>query len=435
MRFKPYLRHSAALLTLLGAAQAKALTFDEALKSSTSNSHELKELRLEIQSSRWNEDKALAGYLPRLDLDGQHLFNEAFTELELAFGGSNVTIPAIAPYTSLGLTATINVFNGFRDENQLSAARLQNQAARLRLTRAEERKKTEIRSLFYRALGSQMLLDVAKQNIETLQTHSADVSHRISSGVSTRYDSLRVEVQLEDAKTEKVAAESNIAIARAKLFEAIGQADDGEPLLGKLPDDLDRISFQTITAENIVRADRSALLAERDQLVKVAAASKAHWLPQVSLFGDYEWYNNYNHSITGSDERFKAAYGLGVRVSWNIFDGGASLANQQQASVAIDIAQEKIADFDQNSPLAIEEAKRRFSYDLINYSAKLTSIRKAQEALRLARSGAKAGTRTNTEVLDAAVDLNRAKASAVKSQIDAIEALGQLELAAGHSLR
>jgi outer membrane protein TolC len=85
-------------------------------------------------------------------------------------------------------------------------------------------------------------------------------------------------------------------------------------------------------------------------------------------------------------------------------------------------------------PVALEEAKRRFNYDVINFKAKLSSIRKAEEAVRLARGGLKAGIRTNTEVLDAVVDLNRARAAALKSQIDAIEALGLLELSVGHTL-
>ncbi|MNL85200.1 hypothetical protein D3C87_2134340 [compost metagenome] len=54
--------------------------------------------------------------------------------------------------------------------------------------------------------------------------------------------------------------------------------------------------------------------------------------------------------------------------------------------------------------------------------------------MRLAHGALRAGALTNTEVLDAVLDLNRAKASAVRAQIDAVEALGSLELALGHSI-
>ena len=422
------------LLCSLIAINAQALTLDEAVKSANENSHELKAMRLETESAQWGETKAMAGYLPKLELGARHLFSERFEELEVPFAGDVFVMPAIQPYSSLGLSATLNIFNGFQTTNEMSAAKLASQASDYRLKRKEEQTRVEIRTLFLRALGSQILLDVAEQNIQTLQSHLSDVGARIRSGVSTRYDSLRVEVQLEEAQTDKVSAQSGVVVSRAKLFEAIGTADDNKPLVGKLPEDLARIDVAKPRPDSSSRTDRAALISERDQIEKQSRAAKAHWLPKVSLFGDYEWYNNINHSISESDERFKSAYGLGVQMSWNLFDGGASLASQRQAALANKIADERVARFDQNMPVAVEEAKRRFSYDVINYNAKLSSIRKAEEAVRLAKGGVKAGTRTNTEVLDAVMDLNRAKASAVKSQIDAVEALGQLELSLGYAL-
>lgn len=55
----------------------------------------------------------------------------------------------------------------------------------------------------------------------------------------------------------------------------------------------------------------------------------------------------------------------------------------------------------------------------------------AEEAVRLAQGAVRVGTRTNTDVLDAMVELNRAKASLVKAQIDSIDSLGSVELAVG----
>jgi outer membrane protein TolC len=342
-------------------------------------------------------------------------------------------MPAIQPYSLLGVTATLNIFNGFQTYNYFLAAKQREKAAEFHLKRAEEQKRSEIRTLFYKALGSQVLVTVADQNIETLQSHLKDVNSRVRSGVSTRYDSLRADVQLEDAQTEKISAENSVVIARAKLFESIGIPDDGKPLEGKLPENFDQDTTK-LKLENTLRSDRSALVEEKEAFRSLSSASKSHWYPSVSLFGNYEKYNNINHAILADDERFKTAYAVGVLMKWNLFDGGEDWASQNQAAIESEIAELNLAKMDQNIPIALEEAKRRFSYDVTNYKAKVSSIKKAEEAVRLARGGVRAGTRTGVEVLDAVVDLNRAKAAAVKSQVDAIEALGQLELAVGHSL-
>ncbi|MNL51499.1 Outer membrane efflux protein [compost metagenome] len=78
--------------------------------------------------------------------------------------------------------------------------------------------------------------------------------------------------------------------------------------------------------------------------------------------------------------------------------------------------------------------KRKFLYYCSVYEARLGDVSKSQESVRLARQGQKAGSRTNTDVLDAEAELYRAKAGAVNAQMGAIEALANLELSTGQPL-
>lgn len=421
-------------LLLLIDITAHALTLDEATKSAVENSHDLKILKLENQSVSWGEKKVLSGFLPRLQLDGRHLFNEQFEELEVPFGGQTFSMPAIQPYTSLGVTASLNIFNGFKSIYDLEATQLEKLASEYKLQRASEEKRIEIQTLFYRALGSQTLASVADETIRSLESHLSDVNSRIRSGVSTRYDLLRVEVQLEDAKANKVQADNSVVIARANLFDAIGTPDDGSALIGSLPDNFTKIELNKIEVQSENRLDRKAIIAQNDKLQSVVKSLRSQWMPAVTLFGNYEWYNNINHSISESDERFKSSYAVGFKLYWNLFDGGLDYANKKQAEINKLIAEQNIEKFDHKMIVKLEEAKRRFAYDVFNYNAKLSSIHKAEEAVRLAKAGLHAGARTNTEVLDAVLDLNRARATAIKSQEDALETLGQLELSVGHKL-
>jgi outer membrane protein len=202
--------------TILGSGPAWGLSLDEAVRAAIDNSHELKAMRLEQESARWAEVKARSGYMPRVDVSARHLFAEHFEELEIEFGGGVFTMPAIQPYTSFGVSASVEVFSGLKTVNQVEAARLAREISRQQLERASETTRVNIRTLFYRALGAQTLVEVADQNIQTLTSHLADVKARVRTGVSMRFDALRSEVQLEDARTEKVMAEDNVANARAR---------------------------------------------------------------------------------------------------------------------------------------------------------------------------------------------------------------------------
>ncbi|MGE0174360.1 MAG: TolC family protein [Oligoflexales bacterium] len=418
----------------LVARPSAAITLDQALETATEHSHELKTLSLQSEMTSWAKKEAFAGFLPRLELTGRHLFDEQFHEIETNFGGETFVMPAIQPYSALGLTARWNLFDGLKTTSSLRAASFAQKAAEANLTRAQELKRTEIRTLFYQALGAQALVTVTDQNVRSLESHLNDIKVRQRTGIATRYDSLRVEVQLEDARTEKLAAENATTSQRATLFAAIGVRDDGKRLEGQLPTDFAKIDLARIKFQPQMRQDRFVLVANRDRLESLAHVKRATWYPAVSLFGDYEWYNNINDSVSGDDARFKSAYAVGVQLNWTIFAGGADYASQQQSILAQEVAQEALGNFDENAPVVLEEAKRRFAYDLRSYKAKIGSVRKAEEAVRLAKGGLRAGTLTNTEVLDAVVDLNRANASAIRSQLDAIQHLGELELAAGHAL-
>jgi outer membrane protein TolC len=418
----------------LHANSARALSVEKAVDAALANSHELKAAHYQTLSAREGQTIAGSGFLPKLNLGGQHLFAEHFMELELLFGGTNVVVPSIQPYTDLSAQATWEIFSGFQTVNEVAAARANAEAAVHSERRAAERVRANVRTLFYRALGTQVLVDVADQNLKTLEGHLQDVGARVRSGVSTRFDTLRVEVQLEEARTEKFAAEAQVSVARARLFSALATPDTGEPLDGALPTEFSRFDLTKLSIENLQREDRVTNQLRITAAERTANAAKAHWLPKVSLFGLHEYYNNYNHAIWEDDEHFKTQSIFGVRFSWNLFDGGADVAAQRQSAYNELIANERLKEFDEEVPAEFEESKRRFEYDMINFKAKQASVKKAEEAVRLARGGLRAGTRTNTEVLDAVVDLNRAKASLVKSQVDAIDALGTLELTLGRTL-
>ena len=57
-----------------------------------------------------------------------------------------------------------------------------------------------------------------------------------------------------------------------------------------------------------------------------------------------------------------------------------------------------------------------------------------ENLVRLANAGFKAGVRTTTEVLDAELDLFRARAGIVTTQLNCAEAKTKLELATGENL-
>ena len=156
-------------------------------------------------------------------------------------------------------------------------------------------------------------------------------------------------------------------------------------------------------------------------------------MPKVNLVADYQNYNNRDFSISNSD-KFKNSYAIGMNLVWNIFDGGASYARQEQSYYHKVQLEQLARKMNLSSANEVEFWKRRYLNSAVLYSAKLRSVDASKESVRIYQNALRAGTQTNTDLLDAELDLDRSEAGVVKAQVDAIEALLNLELAVGRRL-
>jgi len=427
----------AALLSLItlfisAIALAQELTLSEAQKMAEEQSPKIRLLQSDVEIARQTTKKAIAPHLPQVAGTGRYLLDNKFKVEQISLGGPPIEFPLVEPYTTFTLGASLLLFDGFGTWNSYRSASLAHSASELQLERAKFQLEQDIRVRFFQALGAQQLVEVAEQNVKALEAHLHDVENQVKGGIVTRLDVLRVEVQLEDARTDLLAAEDNSVLAQAKLAQAIGVEKFSGPLKGALPD-LSQSSLGKVDLTPGERTDRKAQVLREESAMRAAQASKGVWFPKVSIFGQQDWYNFANRSL-GTDSNFKDAYTIGLLMTWNLFDGGASLATQQIAAEQIKKSQEELRALDQSIPIDVDFWKRKLTHGIAVYKAGINGVKKSQETVRLAKNAVRAGTRTNTEVLDAERDLNLSKAKVVKSQVEAIESVSNLELALGRRL-
>jgi outer membrane protein TolC len=138
--------------------------------------------------------------------------------------------------------------------------------------------------------------------------------------------------------------------------------------------------------------------------------------------------------ITDTND-YRNSYFVGAAASWDILDGGLSLAKANEAGERAKQAKEAYEAVKLSTPYDFNLWKRRLISSAALYQAKLTDVEKAKESARLATAGFKAGTRTTTDVLDAELEQYRAAAGMVEAQINALEAMFNLELVLGRKVR
>jgi outer membrane protein TolC len=410
---------------------ARALTLDQALVQAKENNPSLRQLKLSEESASYQTTKAASGFWPHLTLRGQHLFESQFMKFPVSVGPINTDLELIQPYTDYSLRAVMNLFEGGGSVTNYQAASLQSEASTLERERAEFQLSRDLRTTFYQALGAQSLVDVADQKEKTLSEHLRDVRRSQKWGAATRYDLLRVEVQYSDVETERLSADDNLKAAKDKLARMMGVSELPEELTGQFPN-LDTVTVPAKT-EAEERKDIKAKELRAKGAGKMKTNSHSWWYPKINLFAEKQYYNNLDYEWQRSDA-FREAHNFGISFSWEFFDGGLAWANQKQAALQKTMAEENLRTALLQRPQEIDFWSRKLKLSLSAYRAKDLSIKKSAEALRLAKVGAKAGSMTSTDQLDAELDYFQSKARLVQSQVDAIEALGQVELALGKDL-
>ncbi len=373
-------------------------------------------------------ESSLRGNIPTLAISANHAFDLKYQVIDINLQGNNVSFPAIYPYTQATLGAYWTVFDGFKTINSYSAAKLTSEAAHLEFSRTALTVEDEVRLKFYEALAADQLAEVPEQNVKTLEDHLNSVKTLLGHGNATRFELLRVQVQLEEAVPEKLSAVDNGITARRALASAMGMETDERPLKGSLPEYKSTDVVQKLVWGENDRADLTALRRRAEAADKVYEASLSTFLPKVSFAAERQYYNNDSPAL---GDPYKDAYSIGVQLQWNLFDGGASIARQQEMIYQRTQAEAATTEARLKAPNEFDAWKRKFLYSTVLFSAKKRAIEAAEESVRLAKVGVQAGTRTHTDLLDAELDLFRARAGAVRAQLESAEAYINLELALG----
>ena len=219
------------------------------------------------------------------------------------------------------------------------------------------------------------------QNLSTLRDHLRDVELFKKAGVGTNYDVLRVEVQVSEARSALLEATDNIAVTKQRLAEALGKPMEDRELTGSLPVLQAELLHALRERSKEERLDLQSLRAKAGGYGKLESAAGSHLAPRIFLFGDYQRYNNRSERAWLNDPAFRDAYDIGFGLSWNIFDGGVSIAKSKESIEQRFQAEKVLESAELRSRTDFEAWQRKFLYFCDVYRSRLGDIEKAREKI------------------------------------------------------
>jgi outer membrane protein len=322
---------------------------------------------------------------------------------------------------------TTNTFVASFDQPLLGLLRLENEresqtagtvANEAQLAAAEADVRQSVQTQFLRYFEAQAMEQIAQSSVNELGEQVTVARARLTSGVITRADLLRIQVAVANARQQALQAHSQAAGAYATLFSIVGLGPDAGAVQLVEPRALLAAAraasrpFTQLLPE--ARAHRPELH-ERAHLLlaadRQARAQSYALLPDLDVEAAYLRFD-------GQEFQPKNSAYVGLKAQWAIWEWGATEHLRRAASAQAAAAQRDVEATERQieSELSISLADGDAALGAVQTAEE--TITSAEEAFRVTEAQVTAGTATTTDLLEAQSALTQARLNLTRAQYE-----------------
>jgi outer membrane protein TolC len=332
-----------------------------------------------------------------------------------------------------GLHAGVNLYNGGRDALGHEMARRQLAITRLQRRDLANRLISATVQTFYESLAARDFIGVARASVATVKEELRVMQVRFRAGGALKSDILSLEVRAARASEQLVQSRARLQTALAALTNLLGAPPDAaietEALVKPGPESVDLpADYEAGVAYALQHRPDLQQVRERVVLSRIALdQARAGYLPRVDLRTRY-WVDDEGMDYSRDRDNWTAA----VELKWDLFTGLSTYAEAQKAQAIV----EEMLAMDDKAVLGAKLEVKKAYLNLAEADARMEvaqkSVAKAEESLALVKKQYEGGSATITRYLEAELDTNRARSSAIAAFYDRQMALTAIGSAIGY---
>jgi outer membrane protein TolC len=328
------------------------------------------------------------------------------------------------------------LFTAGKITSSLRTAKLTTEAALAQYQALVADTLVDIRIAYDDVLLAAELIKTQEASVDLLGRELEDQKRRFEAGTAPRFNVLRAEVELANAKPRLIKARNALRIGKDRLATLLGwniPTDAGGDLPLQLADTLQAEPFSVDLSAALLKAmerrpELAALRTQekiRDEDIRRA---KADYYPQLSASAGWRWQNK---TFTGRVTDYVDGWVVGGQADWSIWDFGLTQGKVSSAKARREKARLEVDDTGRKIELEVRTTHSTFleAKDVLESQQKV--IEQAEEALRLARARTDAGSGTQLDVLSAQTALTEARTTYSQALRDYAVARARLERAMG----
>lgn len=444
------------IMALMG--QEELLSKEDAVAKALENNFGIQVAKNQVEIAENNASVLNSGFLPTLtgnaganyqrddstfEFPGQFLRDPETGSDLLDDSGNPVPRPDASLYKAeaqrynAGLTANYTLFDGLGRFYTFKSLKEQYQLSSLQARETIENTMIQMFSVYFEIARLTENLNVQQQALDISKQRITRAEYAFEYGQSTKLDILNAQVDVTNDSINLLNTKQQLANAKRDLNVVLNQDLNETFVVDTLVTFIPKLKLDAFMSEAnlnnvaILQTERNLAINAYD--IKVSTSG---YLPVLDLTGSYGWNLNQNAPgafFPGVNVNNDRNFGLGARLTWNLFDGGgtsvrvknAKIAYQNQELLKKQVAMEVNRDI--RNALAIYENRLSiFRIQEQNVFTNQNNFERSNEQFQLGRITSIEFRQAQINLFNAKTNKNLAKYDAKLAELQLLQLTGQL---------
>ena len=460
-----------SLVALTLTSQTKKYTLEDCVALALEKNISIKQSELEMDNAEIDKADAIGNFLPRFNVQSQHIWNNGLSQ--------NITNGLIenltTQFSSFGGNIGLTVFNGRQNINQVSRANLNLLARQYQLEDMKDDVSLFVANAYLQVLFSRELEQVQGYQLELAQQELARIQLSIEAGILTAAELFEIEANIAAQEQAVVQAENNYRLAKISLAQLLlitdyenfdlAEEEFDIPFSNVLEQTPKAIYEKAVTQRNDIKLGLTNLaIAEKD--IDLAKGTR---MPTLTAFYNYNTRISYSDRFIETGNFIQTPIGIvqdngalvvsqfperevagplsfgtqfgqndghsfGLSLNIPVFNGFATQNNIKRRKVNLNRIENQLAqtklDLENTINQAFNDAKGAYKF----YDASDKTLRAREQAFEIAKQRFEAGVMNSFDYVQARQRYQIAASDIIRAKFDYIFKLKVLEFYFGLEL-
>jgi len=410
-----------AVLCGVNLPQAQnVLTKEEAVSKALENNFGVQIAKNDVAVAENNASILNSGYLPTVTGNAGATYNLDNTEAQFSNGETTILNGAESSRYNASVNLNYTLFDGLGRRYNYKRLKEQYQLTELQARETIENTITQMFSVYYNVAQLTDNLNTLEETLTVTKDRLVRAQYQFEYGQNTKLEVLNAEVDINNDSINIINIKQQLKNAKRDLKLVLGETfvEDYD-----VETEVDfTLQFQKDSLFQKAKRRNVALL----QTEKNIAISKldinsgqSAYLPTIGLTGTYGWNKNNNNAASFLTTSTNTGLSGGINLSWNLFDGGATINRVRNAKINLETQQLQ----KENILLSIERDFNNAWDDYMNklniYNIQDKNIVTAQNNFDRTQEKFKIGQVNSIEFRQAQINLLNAELSRNQAKYDA----------------